>query len=314
MDFAALIPWIGFLGIVGIMLAIDLGFNREAHVVSRKESLIWTAVWISVALLFCAGVFWRMGNEAGLQWFTGYVVEKSLAIDNVFVFLLIFSAFAVPQVYQHRLLFWGIIGALVLRAILIAFAGVLITRFHWSIYVFGAFLIITGIKFLREGDETPSLEDNRLVRTVRRFFPVTEGYEGDRFFVIRNGVKYMTPLFLVLVLIGTSDLIFAVDSIPAIYAITSDPFIVFTSNVMAVLGLRAMFFLIAGFLHGLKYLKPGLAAILTFVGAKMVLVDVYKVPSLVSLGVIVSILAIAIVASMIYNRRAMVASPAPQHV
>jgi tellurite resistance protein TerC len=313
-EFGSLLPWIGFLAIVGVMLAIDLGFNREAHVVSRKESLAWTAVWVSVALLFCAGVFWRMGNDAGLQWFTGYVVEKSLAVDNVFVFLLIFSAFAVPQVYQHRLLFWGIIGALGLRAILIAFAGVLISRFHWAIYVFGAFLIITGIRFLREGEEAPSLEDNKLVKTVRRFFPVTEGYEGDKFFTMRDSVKYMTPLFLVLLLIGTSDLIFAVDSIPAIYAITDDPFIVFTSNVMAVLGLRAMFFLIAGFLSGLKYLKPGLAAILTFVGLKMVLVDVYKVPALVSLGVIVSMLAIAIIASVMHNKRETAASGTPHHV
>ncbi|MFM9106732.1 MAG: TerC family protein [Chloroflexota bacterium] len=313
MEVSSLIPWVGFLAIVGVMLAVDLGFNREAHVVSRKESLAWTAVWVSVALLFCGGVFLRMGNDAGLQWFTGYVVEKSLAIDNVFVFLLIFSAFAVPQVYQHRLLFWGIIGALVLRAILIAFAGVLITRFHWSIYVFGAFLIITGIKFLRDKEEVPSLEDNRLVRFARKLFPVTDTYHEDKFFIMKDGIRWMTPLCLVMVLIGASDLVFAVDSIPAIYAITDDPFIVFTSNVMAVLGLRAMFFLISGFLYGLHYLKPGLAAVLAFVGLKMVLVDVYKVPALVSLGVIVSILAVAIVASLVHNRREEAVANAPQH-
>jgi tellurite resistance protein TerC len=313
MDFASLLPWIGFIAIVAVMLAIDLGFNREAHVVSRKESLIWTAVWVSVALLFCAGVFWRMGSDVGLQWFTGYVLEKSLAVDNVFVFLLIFSAFAVPQAYQHRLLFWGIIGALFLRAILIAFAGVLISRFHWTIYLFGLFLIFTGIKFLREGEETPSLEENAMVKFVRRFYPVTEGYEGDKFFVFRNTVKYMTPLFLVLVLIGTSDLIFAVDSIPAIYAITKDPFIVFTSNVMAVLGLRAMFFVISSFLQGLRYLKPGLAGVLSFVGLKMILIDVYKIPSLVSLGVIAAILSIAIGASLIANKRDEAAQGAAQH-
>jgi tellurite resistance protein TerC len=179
-----------------------------------------------------------MGNDAGVQWLTGYLVEKSLAVDNVFVFLLIFSAFAVPAKYQHRVLFWGIVGALIMRAILIAFAGVLLGTFHWIIYVFGAFLILTGIRFLRGGHETPSLEDNKLVKLAKRFYPVTEGYEGQRFFVVRNGVRYMTPLFLVLLLVETTDLVFAVDSIPAIYAITGDPFIVFTSNIMAILGLR----------------------------------------------------------------------------
>jgi tellurite resistance protein TerC len=299
-----LVPWIAFLALVVGMLALDLGvFHREAHEVSRREALTWSAVWIGLALLFNGGVFWRMGNDAGVQWLTGYLVEKSLAVDNVFVFLLIFSAFAVPAKYQHRVLFWGIVGALIMRAILIAFAGVLLGTFHWIIYVFGAFLILTGIRFLRGGHETPSLEDNKLVKLAKRFYPVTEGYEGQRFFVVRNGVRYMTPLFLVLLLVETTDLVFAVDSIPAIYAITGDPFIVFTSNIMAILGLRALYFVLAGYLAGLRYLKPGLAGVLVFVGAKMLLVDVYKIPALVSLAVIVAILGIALAASLLAARR-----------
>ena len=298
------LPWALFLTFVAAMLALDLGvFHRNAHEVSRHEALTWSAVWIGLALLFNAGVFWRMGNEAGVQWLTGYLVEKSLAVDNVFVFLLVFSAFAVPAKYQHRVLFWGIVGALFMRAILIAFAGLLLGAFHWVIYVFGAFLILTGIRFLRGGHETPSLEDNKLVKLAKRFYPVTEGYEGQRFFVLRNGVRYMTPLFLVLILVETTDLVFAVDSIPAVYAITSDPFIVFTSNVMAILGLRALYFVLAGYLAGLRYLKPGLAGVLVFVGAKMLLVDVYKIPALVSLAVIIAILGIALAASLLAARR-----------
>ncbi len=301
---AELLPWAGFLALVLGMLAIDLGvFHRDAHEVTKKESLIWTGVWVGLALLFNAGVFWRMGNEAGVQWFTGYLVEKSLAVDNVFVFLLIFGAFAVPAKYQHRVLFWGIVGAIVMRAILIAFAGVLLSSFHWVVYLFGAFLIVTGIRFLRTDHAAPSLDDNKLVRLAKRFYPVTEGYEGQKFFTLRNGVRYMTPLFLVLILVETTDLVFAVDSIPAIFAITSDPFIVFTSNIMAILGLRAMYFVLAGYLAGMAYLKQGLAGVLVFVGTKILLVDVYKIPALASLGVIVTILAIATIASIAKAKR-----------
>ncbi len=299
-----LLPWALFLVLVAGLLALDLGvFHRDAHEVSRREALTWSAVWIGLAVVFNAGVFWFMGSQAGVEWFTGYLVEKSLAVDNVFVFLLIFSAFAVPAKYQHRVLFWGIVGALVMRAVLIAFAGVLLGTFHWVIYLFGAFLIITGLRFLRGGHETPSLETNRLVRLAKRFFPVTEGYEGQKFWVKRNGVLTMTPLFLVLLLVESTDLVFAVDSIPAIYAITDDPFIVFTSNVMAILGLRALYFVLAGYLAGLRYLKPGLAGVLVWVGGKMLLVDVYKIPALVSLAVIVAILAIAFGASFWVGRR-----------
>jgi tellurite resistance protein TerC len=298
-----LLPWAGFLVLIGVLLALDLGiFHREAHEVHRKEALVWSAVWIGLALAFNASVFWFMGRQAGVEWFTGYLVEKSLAVDNVFVFLLIFSTFAVPPAYQHRVLFWGIVGAIVMRAILIAFAGILLGTFHWIIYVFGAFLIFTGWRFLRGGHEAPRLEDNRLVKLAKRFYPVTEGYEGQRFFVVRSGVRYMTPLFLVLLLVETTDLVFAVDSIPAIYAITDDPFIVFTSNIMAILGLRALYFVLAGYLAGLRYLKPGLAAVLVFVGTKMLLVDVFKVPALASLAVIVTILGLALVASLLARR------------
>lgn len=297
-------PWVGFLVLVLGMLALDLGvFHRDAHVTTRKEALIWSGVWIGLALVFNVGVFFFMGREAGIEWFTGYLVEKSLAVDNIFVILLIFTSFAVPAIYQHRVLFWGIIGAIVMRAILIAFAGVLLGSFHWVIYVFGAFLIVTGIRFLRETEHVASPADSPIVRFVQRRFRMTAGYEGQKFFVRKNGLLYMTPLFLVLLMIEFTDLVFAVDSIPAIYAITDDPFIVFTSNIMAILGLRSLYFVLAGYLNGLKYLKPGLAAILMFVGAKMLLVDVYKIPALVSLGVIVTILTVAIVASVRASRR-----------
>jgi len=312
MDISTVLPWVLFLVFVGAMLALDLGiFHREAHAVTRREALTWNAVWIALALVFNAGVYLFRGSEAGLEWTTGYLIEKSFSVDNVFVFLLLFSSFAVPEAYQHRVLFWGIVGALVMRAVLILFAGVLIGTLHWVIYLFGAFLIFTGIRFLRDkGGHVPNLDENRLVRLAKRYFPVTEGYEGQRFFVMRDGVRYMTPLFLVLILIESTDLVFAVDSIPAIYAVTDDPFIVFTSNIFAILGLRALYFVLAGYLAGLRYLKPGLAAVLIFVGAKMLLVDTYKIPALVSLAVIAAILGIAIGGSIWAKRRDPEASPA----
>ena len=300
----ALLPWALFLAFIVGMLALDLGvFHRNAHEVSRREALAWSAAWIGLAIVFNAGVYLVRGPEAGLEWTTGYLVEKTLSIDNVFVILLIFSAFAVPGAYQHRVLFWGIAGALVMRAVLIAAAGLLLGALHFVIYVFGAFLIYTGLKFLREQEHTPDLEQNRVVRTARRLFRTTEGYEGQRFFVRRRGLLYATPLFLVLLLIESTDLVFAVDSIPAIYAITDDPFIVFTSNIFAILGLRSLYFVLAGYLAGLAYLKPALAAILIFVGAKMLILDFYKVPALASLGVIATILAVAIAASLLVARR-----------
>ena len=292
------LPWIGFLAFILGMLALDLGvFHRDAHAITRREALIWSAVWISLALIFNAGVYLTKGTESGIEWTTGYLLEYSLSIDNVFVMLLIFSTFAVPAIYQHRVLFWGILGAVVMRGILIGFAGFLLDRLHWMIYIFGAFLIFTGYRFLRGGEETVDLSNNRLVNFAKRFMPVTETYEGQSFFTVRNGVRYMTPLFLVLLLIESTDLVFAVDSIPAIYGVTDDPFIVFTSNAFAILGLRSLFFVISGYLSGMAYLKPALATIMAFVGTKMVLIDVVKVPPVLSLGVIASVLAVAIFAS-----------------
>ncbi|MBI2760596.1 MAG: TerC family protein [Chloroflexi bacterium] len=308
--FLELVPWLVFLAFVIGMLALDLGvFHREAHAVSRREALAWSAVWIGLAIAFNVGMYIFRGGDAGLEWTTGYLIEKSLSVDNVFVFLLIFSTFAVPPRYQHRVLFWGILGALVTRMVLILVGAALITNFTFVIYLFGAFLIFTGLKFLRSTEEAPSLDSNRLVRLARRLFPTTEGYEGQKFFTRRNGVRFMTPLFLVLLLIESTDIVFAVDSIPAIYAVTDDPFIVFTSNIFAILGLRALYFVLAGYLAGLAYLKPALAAVLVFVGAKMLLVDVYKIPSLVSLGVIAAILAIAIAASLLRRRSAAAHAP-----
>lgn len=309
--FAEMLPWALFLLFIFAMLALDLGvFHREAHVIQRKEALIWYGVWLSLAALFNAGVYYFRGSQAGLEWTTGYVIEMSLSVDNVFVWILIFASFAVPAIYQHRVLFWGIIGVLVMRAILIAFAGVLLDRLHWMIYVFGAFLILTGIKFLRGGHEAPSLETNKLVNLAKRFFPVTDEYVGQTFFVRRNNVRFMTPLFLVLLLVESTDLVFAVDSVPAIYAVTDDPFIVFTSNIFAVLGLRSLYFVLSGYLADLRYIKPALAAILIFVGSKMLLVDTYKIQPLASLSVIVSILALSVLASIIVQRRDATASAA----
>ncbi len=302
--FIELLPWAIFLAFVAGMLALDLGvFHRDAHEVSRKEALAWSVAWIGLAIVFNIGVYLFKGTESGIEWTTGYLIEKSLSVDNVFVFLLIFSTFAVPPAYQHSVLFWGIVGALVMRALLIAAAGVLLSTLHFIIYVFGAFLIFTGIKFLRDQEHAPDLDKNRFVRLAKRAFPVTERYEGQSFFVRRKGVLFATPLFLVLVLIESTDLVFAVDSIPAIYAVTDDPFIVFTSNIFAILGLRALYFVLSGYLAGLTYLKPALAAVLVFVGTKMLIIDIYKIPALVSLAVIISILTVAIVGSIFAQKR-----------
>lgn len=298
-----LLPWGAFIGFILVVLAIDLGiFHRDGHEMRRKEALAWSGVWIALAALFNLGVFLVRGSEDGLLWTTGYIVEWSLSIDNVFVFLLIFSTFAVPPAFRHRVLFWGILGALVMRALLIAFAGILLGTLHFVIYIFGAFLIFTGIRFLRGGDHVPSLEDNRLVKLAKRFYPVTPDYVGHSFFTKIDGVRYITPLLLVLLLIESTDLVFAVDSIPAIYAVTDDPFIIFTSNVFAILGLRSLYFVLAGYLAGLKYLRPGLAGVLVFVGSKMLLVDVYKIPALLSLSVIIAILSIAFIFSFRHMR------------
>ncbi len=299
-----LLPWVLFLVFVISVLALDLGvFHRDAHAVTRREALTWTGIWVGMAMVFNIGVYLFRGTEAGFEWTTGYLIEQSLSVDNVFVWLLIFARFGVPAAYQHRVLFWGVVGALVLRAIMIAFAGVLLDQLLWTIYVFGAFLVFTGFKIARGGHEEPNIEGNPLLKLARRFFPVTNDYDGQNLTTVRDGVRYITPLFLVLILIESTDLVFAVDSIPAIYAVTDDPFIVFTSNIFAILGLRSLFFVISGYLADLKYLTPALAAILTFVGMKMLLIDIFHIPSPVSLLVVVGILAVAIGASLLHRSR-----------
>lgn len=301
--------WIGFNLFVLAMLAIDLGvFHRKSHAVSGKEALTWSLVWITLSLVFNAVIyfFWdRMvpgssytNKEAALAFLTGYLIEKSLSVDNIFVFILIFSFFAVPAKYQHRVLFWGILGALIMRGTLIAIGAALLEQFHWIIYVFGAFLIFTGIRMAWHHDENVEPDKNPVVKFFRRFMPVTENFEEDKFFVRRAGKLFATPLFLILLVVESTDLVFAVDSIPAIFAVTQDPFIVYTSNVFAILGLRALYFLLANVMNQFEYLKYGLAAVLTFVGIKMVIVDLYKIPTGVSLGVVAGILTISILASL----------------
>lgn len=296
--------WLAFNLFVLAMLAIDLGiFHRKSHEVSLREAFAWSAVWVALALIFNAFIYQWRGSEAALQFFTGYLIEKSLSVDNIFVFALIFAYFAVPKAYQHRVLFWGILGALVLRAIFILAGAALLAKFHWIIYVFGAFLLITGIKMAIYRDQQMDPEKNPLLRLVRRFIPVKNEYHEDRFFVRENGKLWATPLFLVLVLVESTDLVFAVDSIPAIFAVTSDPFIVYTSNVFAILGLRSLYFVLAGVMDKFRYLKLGLSAVLVFVGIKMLLIDLYKIPSLWSLAVIVVLLTVSIVASLWASRR-----------
>jgi tellurite resistance protein TerC len=301
--------WIGFNLFVLAMLALDLGvFHRKSHTVSAKEALTWSIVWITLSLAFNAVIyfFWhRMvpgssytNQEAALAFLTGYLIEKSLSVDNIFVFILIFSFFAVPGKYQHRVLFWGILGALLMRGALIAVGAALLERFHWIIYVFGAFLIFTGIRMAFSQNENVEPDKNPVVKFFRRFMPVTENFEEDKFFVRRAGRLMATPLFLILLVVESTDLVFAVDSIPAIFAVTQDPFIVYTSNVCAILGLRALYFLLADVMDKFEYLKYGLAAVLTFVGIKMVIVEFYKIPVGVSLGVVAGILTISILASL----------------
>jgi tellurite resistance protein TerC len=291
--------WVIFNVFVLGILALDLlVLHRKAHAVSLREALAWSCVWVSLALLFAVGVYFFRGGEKALEFLTGYVIEWSLSVDNLFVFLVIFSYFAVPPIYQHRVLFWGILGALVLRAIFIATGTALLTNFHWMIYVFGGFLIFTGIKLLFAGEEKIEPEKNPAVRLVRRLMNVTPDYHGQQFFIRKDGRLWGTPLLLVLVVVETTDVIFAVDSIPAIFAITLDPFIVYTSNVFAILGLRALFFLLAGVMDMFRYLKVGLSFVLCFVGIKMMIVAFYKIPIGISLGVVAGILSISILASI----------------
>ncbi len=305
--------WIGFNVFVLGMLALDLGvFHRKAHVVSLKESLSWTAVWITLALIFNVWIWHHFGSTKAVQFFTGYVIEKSLSVDNVFVFALLFSYFAVPPLYQHKVLFWGILGALVMRAIMIALGAVLIAKFCLIIYVFGGLLILKVIKMIVKREEEIHPERNPVVRWFKKLMPVTPDYRGDKFFVRENGIRMATPLFVVLLLVEISDLIFAVDSIPAIFAVTTDPFIVYTSNVFAILGLRSLYFALAGVMDKFHYLKIGLGVVLTFVGVKMLLAHTaWKIDTLFSLGVIVLILAVAVVMSLVRPKKIIPATVVP---
>jgi tellurite resistance protein TerC len=298
------ILWGSFSLFVLGMLALDLGvFHRHSHEVKVREALIWTGVWITLSMLFNIFIYYYFDKEKALEFFTAYVIEKSLSIDNIFVMIMIFSYFQVPKEYQHKVLFWGILGALVMRVIFI-FAGIeLIHKFHWLIYIFGGFLIFTGVRMVTSMQVKLQPDKNPLVKLARKIFQVTENFEGDNFFVRRTGKIWATPLFIVVILIEGTDLIFAVDSIPAILAISEDPFIVYTSNVFAILGLRSLYFALAGIDKYFQYLKYGLAAILVFVGAKMCFADIVKIPVEISLLVIVVILAIAILASIIARKR-----------
>ncbi len=296
--------WAAFLTFVLAMLAIDLGlFQRKVHAVSMKEAGIWTLVWISLALCFNALLYFWRGPEQALQFLAGYLIEKSLSVDNLFVFALLFSFFAVPAVYQHRVLFWGVLGALILRGLFVAAGTALISSFHWVIYVFGAFLVFTGARLAFAGDGEVNPDKNPLLRLSRRFLPVTPGFEGQRFFVRRAGRLMATPLFLVLLVVESTDLVFAVDSIPAVFAVTQDPFLVYTSNVFAILGLRSLYFLLAGAIARFHYLKLALAAILTFVGVKMLIADLFEIPVAISLAVIAGALTLAMLASVVRARR-----------
>jgi len=303
--------WIGFTVFVLAMLALDLGvFHRKAHEVKVREALAWTAIWIALALSFNVAVYFWFGSERAFEFLAGYVIEKALSVDNIFVFLIVFSVFAVPAKLQHRVLFWGIIGALIMRAIFIVLGATLLHHFHWIAYIFGAFLVLTGIKMLvqRGGEVHP--ERNPIFRLFRRFVPSVDDYRDGQFTVVENGKRYATPLLLVLVAIEATDLVFAVDSIPAIFAVTTDPFIVYTSNIFAILGLRALFFALAGIMGKFHYLKVGLSLVLVFVGTKMLIAGIYKIPILASLGIIAALLAGSVVASLL---RPPAKSPLPVH-
>ncbi|WP_051445434.1 TerC family protein [Desulfocurvus vexinensis] len=298
--------WIGFNLLVLVLLALDLGvLHRRGREIGVREALLLSLGYVTLALLFGAGVHFALGPQAGTEYLTGYLIEKSLSLDNIFVFVLIFLHFGVPKDCQHKVLFWGILGALVMRATLILTGAAIISAFHWVVYVFGAFLVFTGIKMLVTVGQEPDMEKNRINLFMRRHFRVTEGFEGRRFFVRRGGALYLTPLFVVLVLIEFTDVLFALDSIPAIFAITTDPFIVYTSNVFAILGLRALYFALAGIIHRFHYLKYGLSLVLVLVGAKM-LVNAWfggpVVPTQATLGLTVAILGGSMLFSVLKTR------------
>jgi tellurite resistance protein TerC len=301
--------WVGFNVVVLAILALDLGvLHRRSEKVSLKEAATWSAVWVALSLGFALAIYQTMGKESGLEFLTGYLIEYALSVDNIFVFVLIFTYFKVPERYQHRVLFWGIIGALVLRGVMIVAGSALVTRFAWTLYIFGAFLVFTGVKMaLQKDEDVYNPERDPILRLARRLVPVTDAYHGDKFF-IRQPVKTgrsryaATPLFIVLLIVDTTDIIFATDSIPAIFAVTRDPFIVYTSNICAVLGLRALYFLLASVVDKFVYLKLGLSLVLVFIGGKMLLEHFIHLPIVASLGVVGAVLAASIVASLRWPR------------
>lgn len=290
--------WIAFCIGVFILLLVDLSlFGRGTHKISRKTALIESGIWISVALAFNLWFGFAFGKDLGIEFLTGYLVEKSLSVDNLFIILLIFGSFRIPDQYQHRVLFYGVLGAIVMRAFFIILGAQLLHLFHWILYVFGGILVITAIKFLLETDDKKDVQESWSIRLIRRLIPTTASFNGSHFFAIENGVRKATPLFLALIVIEVTDLIFAVDSIPAVFAVTQDAFVAFASNILAILGLRALYFVLADWVGKLRYLKPGLAAVLAFIGIKMLLLDVVKIPSWISLLVIFSILFTAALSS-----------------
>jgi tellurite resistance protein TerC len=297
--------WVGFNIFIIFLLILDLKiFNRKPHEISIRESLIWSGIWIFISLLFNIAVFLLYGRPAALQFLTGYLIEKSLSVDNLFVFLLLFSYFKVPPRYQHKVLFWGILGALIMRGILIFLGATLVARFNWILYIFGLFLVVTGIKMAFQKKETEVHPDrNIIVRLFKRIFPVTPGFHEEKFFIKRDGKKYATLLFIVLIVIETTDLLFAVDSIPAIFAITQDSFIIYTSNVFAILGLRSLYFALAGIMDLFYYLRHGLSAVLIFVGLKMLLMGYIYIPVGFALSMVALVLFIAIMASIIRSKK-----------
>jgi tellurite resistance protein TerC len=295
--------WGAVGALIVAMLLLDLFvFHREAHEVTMREAATSSAMWVALGLAFGAVVWMVWGGDRAGEYYAGYLIEKSLSVDNIFVFALLFSFFAVPAAFQHRLLFWGVLGALVFRGLFIAAGAALLENFHWVIYVFGGFLVWTGVRMARHGDAEVHPERNPVLRLLRRVMPVTDAYVGTRFFVRRDHRTWATPLFAVLVAIETTDVLFAVDSIPAIFAVTDEPFIVFTSNAFAILGLRALYFLLAGLMDRFVYLKYGLAAILVFVGVKMLLVDVWHIPIALSLAVIAAVLGVSVALSLRVTR------------
>ena len=302
--------WASFIAFVLAMLALDLGvFHRHAHKVSVREASIWSLVWVGLALGFNALIWTQFGSQRGMEFLTGYFIEKALSVDNIFVFVLIFGAFSVPEAYQHRVLFWGILGALVMRAIFVGLGSALISNFHWVLHLFGAFLVITGVKMLVLREQGFDPRKNPLFRLFQRMIPAVDTYHGPAFTVVKEGRRFATPLLLVLVAVELTDLVFAVDSVPAIFAITKDPFIVFTSNIFAILGLRSLYFLLSGVVDRFHLLKIGLSLVLVFVGLKMLLAEVFKVPVIWSLAMIILLIGGSMLASVMLPRRPV--SPLP---